>query len=604
MLPVTLPPMLVAVPLASGSVLAGLGRWLPRRAVDLTAIGTALASVAMSGWLFALTGRVAAVTWVGGWIPRHGRSVGIVLVVDRLGAGLAGLVAVLVTAALVYSWHYFDDVEAMFQALVLFFLAGLTGFAITGDLFDMFVFFELMGAVAYALTGYKVEEPQSLQGALNFGVINSLGAYCSLTGITLLYARTGQLGLAQLGRELAGHPADPLVVAAFVLVCTGFLVKAAMVPFHFWLADAHAVAPTPVCVLFSGVMVELGVYAVARVYWVVFSATLPAGAFRRAFLVLGSLTALAGAVMCLVQHHIKRLLAYSTISHVGVFLLGLAVLDPDGLAGTATYVAGHAGVKGALFLGTGILLNRYETVDEAELHGVGWRRHPALAVMWTAGGLALAGLPPFGTFAGKSLIEHALNGERFGWGVAVCVLASALTGGAVLRVGLRVFWGVGRPASADAELVAAREEPETTGRLLGTPVTMLAPMLALLVGALLVGALGPVHQALTAAAGQFVDRVFYLRAALGGAGAAHPHRVPVVGWTGEGLAAAAVSVGLAALVALAAVAVDRVPRPVATAARRLHPPMLALRRLHSGHVGDYVAWLATGVALLAGLTGL
>ncbi|HEY9476036.1 MAG TPA: proton-conducting transporter membrane subunit, partial [Mycobacteriales bacterium] len=515
-----LPPLLVAVPLATGSVLAGLGWRLPRRVVDLVAICTALASVSVSAALLVLTGRGAAVTWVGGWTPRHGSSVGIVLVVDRFGAGLALLVGALVTAALVYSWRYFEDVEALFQALMLFFLAGMSGFAVTGDLFDMFVFFELMGAVAYALTGYRVEEPRSVQGALNFGVINSLGAYCSLSGIALLYSHTGELGLAQLGRALAGQPADPLVVAAFALVCTGFLVKAAMVPFHFWLADAHAVAPSPVCVLFSGVMVELGVYAVARVYWVVFSATLPGTAFRRTFLVLGTVTALVGAVMCLAQHHLKRLLAYSTISHVGLFLLGLAVLDPVGLAGTAAYVAGHAGIKAALFLGAGMLLDRYGAVDEAELHGVGWRRTPVLTIMWMVAGLALAGLPPFGTFLGKGLVEDSLRAHGQGWGPVLFTITSALTAGAVLRAGLRMFWGAGRPARTDAELVVGQEEPETTARLRDLPVTMLGPMFALLTGSLLVGVLPGASRAFTAAAGQFVDRASYLHAALSGRAAA------------------------------------------------------------------------------------
>ena len=140
----------------------------------------------------------------------------------------------------------------------------MCGFALTGDLFNAFVFFELMGVVAYALTGYRVEEARAVQGALVFGVVNSLGAYTTLLGIGLLYARTGELGLAQIGSALDAHPGGPdaLVIAAFVLVVTGLLVKAAAVPFHFWLADAHAVAPTPVCMLLSGVMVELGVYGI------------------------------------------------------------------------------------------------------------------------------------------------------------------------------------------------------------------------------------------------------------------------------------------------------------------------------------------------------
>src|SRR5205823_2541094 len=140
--------------------------------------------------------------------------------------------------------------------LVLLFQAGMCGFALTGDLFNAFVFFELMGVVAYALTGYRVEEARAVQGALAFALVNSLGGYATLLGIALLYARTGELGLAQTGSRLDAHPGGPdgLLTAAFVLVVTGLLVKAAAVPFHFWLADAHAVAPTPVCMLLSAVM--------------------------------------------------------------------------------------------------------------------------------------------------------------------------------------------------------------------------------------------------------------------------------------------------------------------------------------------------------------
>lgn len=169
-----------------------------------------------------------------------------------------------------------------------------------------------------------------------FALVNSLGAYATLLGIGLLYARTGELGLAQIGSALDARPGGPdaLVIASFVLVVTGLLVKAAAVPFHFWLADAHAVAPTPVCMLLSGVMVELGLYGTARVYWTVFAGPggIPEPAAHRALLALGVLTAALGAVMCWQQRHLKRLLAYSTIAHTGMFLVGLATLTPEGSA--------------------------------------------------------------------------------------------------------------------------------------------------------------------------------------------------------------------------------------------------------------------------------
>src|SRR5690348_8334009 len=179
-------------------LLAAVGRLVPRRVRDVLTVATAGGVAAADVLLLRATAAGRVVTWVAGWTPVRHVSVGIVLLADPIGAGLALLAAVLVGLVTVYSWRYFDDAGAHYQALLLVFLAGMTGFSLTGDLFDMFVFFELMGAVAYALTGFLVDEPTAVQGALNFGIINSLGAYVSLMGIGVLYARFAALGLPQL----------------------------------------------------------------------------------------------------------------------------------------------------------------------------------------------------------------------------------------------------------------------------------------------------------------------------------------------------------------------------------------------------------------------
>src|SRR5581483_3689852 len=269
-------PLTVAIPLL---VAAGISAANPlfkerRRILDGIGIATAAAVGILLLVTLATLGNGQKVYWFAGIRPHHGIALGIDFSVDRLNAGLGALAAWLVVAAMVFSWRYFERVSTWYHALMLVFLAGMIGFCLTGDIFDLFVWFEVMGVAAYALTAYRPEEKGPIQGALNFAITNSVGAYLSLSGIALIYGRTGALNMAQIGASIRHHPPDGLVVVAFVLILAGLLTKGAIVPFHFWLADAHAVAPTPVCVLFSGIVVELGLYGTARIYWTMFSAAL------------------------------------------------------------------------------------------------------------------------------------------------------------------------------------------------------------------------------------------------------------------------------------------------------------------------------------------
>ncbi|MFF8423621.1 complex I subunit 5 family protein [Streptomyces sp. NPDC016566] len=576
-------PLLFAVPLLGAALLVATGRRLPRVVAETTGCAVSGATAALALVLL-LNSSPPLVEWVGGWQPVDGESVGIVLVGDGPALGMAALVSLLTLSALAYSWRYFDEPPrghaGSYPALMLVFQGAMCGFALAGDLFNAFVFFELMSVAAYALTGYRIDEAKAVQGALTFGVVNSLGAYAMLSGIGLLCARTGELAMTKIGRGLDGAAAqggpDALVLAAFVLVMTGLLVKAAAVPFHFWLPDAHAVAPTPVCMLLSGVMVELGAYGIWRVYGTVFAGPggVPAADLTRALVTLGVLTAAIGAVMCWYQRHIKRLLAYSTVAHTGLFLVGLGVLTPEGDDGIALYLLGHAGVKAALFACTGALLDRFGSVDEHALHGRA-RGMRAFGVMFAIGGLALAGLPPFGTGLGKAITEEAVGGPL----TLVYLLASAVTAGAVLRVTARVFLGLGpRPEDAAYETSGSEERPETGRRLSRIPDSMTAVPAVLLAGAFAVG----VAPGLAAVVARSVNEA--------GSGGAHAS----VHWTPHGILLGLVSTLLA--VGLAALAV--------THPRRLATPdwALPLRRLQSGHIGDYVAWLLVGATALGVLT--
>ena len=263
------------MPLVAAAGIAAFASHLPTRVVRSLSIAVAAMAVAVTTALLFRTFDHRVVYWFSGWRPHHGIAIGIDFAVDQMGAGLALFASVLVLAAIVFSVRSFRETPAhRYPVLMLTFLAAMVAFCLTGDLFDLFVFFELFSVSAYALTAYHAERPGPLQGAVNFGVTNSLGSFSILLGIALVYGRTGALNLAQIGHALAGRGPDALVVIAFSLLVVGFFVKAAVVPFHFWLADAYAAAPVPVCVVFSGVMSELGLFAVARLYWSTFSGAL------------------------------------------------------------------------------------------------------------------------------------------------------------------------------------------------------------------------------------------------------------------------------------------------------------------------------------------
>jgi multicomponent Na+:H+ antiporter subunit D len=584
------------------ALLAALRPWRTRD--DALAIAAAAATTAFCAALLvdAIGSSGPVVSYLGNWRPlQSGAVIGITTTFDPLGAGLATLAAMLVTTALLFTWRYFDTQGPSFHALLLVFLGGLVGFALTGDLFNLFVFFEVMSVSAYALTAYRVERPAPLQGALSFAVVNSIGAIMILFGIALLYGRTGALNLAQAGAVLATRPADGLVIVSFGMIVGGFLVKAAIVPFHFWLADAYAVAPTPAVIVFTGVMSDLGIYAVARIYWTVFEGPLGAhaGGIRLVLVCFAVLTALLGAVMCLFQAHLKRLLAFVTVSQVGLALIGIALLTPAGLAGAALLVPADGLIRAGLFVCLGILIHRCASVHELQLHNRGSEVPRLVGGLFVAGAIGIAALPFAGAFTGKALLEDAASDVGYGWISAVYVVATVLTSGVLLRAAGRIF--LGRGAGPEA-VETDHEESEFEGARGFTPNIVIVTAAVLILAGLVFGALPGVAHQIQESAARFTDRGLYDAAVLG-----KPlPPLPSAGHPGTSLH----SVGLGLLTVAGSIALgvlllrQRRPFPLGDDARPLGIAVLRLRRLHSGQIGDYVAWAILGFAALGGALAL
>jgi multicomponent Na+:H+ antiporter subunit D len=351
-------------------------------------------------------------------------------------------------------------------------------------------------------------------------------------------------------------------------------------------------------------MVELGLYGIARVYWSMFGNALGhRGTMTAAFLGLGVLTTMVGAMFCFRQRHLKRLLAFSTISHAGMFLVGLGLLTPLGLAGAAVYVVGHGLVKAALFLCTGIVLHRLGSVNETWLHGRA-RHLRVTGIVFVLAGLALADLPPFTTYLGKGYIEASGATSGMVWITAVLLISSILVGGAVLRAGAGIFYGLGDPPPEDPRMAqtASEEKSETEAAKQRTPTTMILPPIVLVIMALALGLSPRLGAVVQAQAVRLEDQSAYNATVLSGVHVSHPvatHAPEPTGVTAVDVATGAGSAAGSVVLALLALYWRRLPLR-----RRAFGPELSLagpaRAFQSGVVGDYVTWMVVGAACLGG----
>jgi multicomponent Na+:H+ antiporter subunit D len=418
-------------------------------------------------------------------------------------------------------------------------------------------------------------ETPSLAGALNFTVTNSLAAFLMLCGIGLMYARAGVLDFGALGSFVAREGRDPVIIGAFCLLAAALMVKGAIVPYQFWLSDAHAVAPSPVSVIFSGAMVSVALFALAKLSLQVFSASSDAQfLLHTVFVGLGCLTAVLGGLMAWCQRHLKRMLAFSTIAHLGIMLVGVATISTTGLAGFLVYFVGHGLVKGSLFMLVGCLLATKASVDELALRGLGQGVWP-VGIFMALAGLLLGGAP-WGVLDNGAAMIHAAGKSALGiWATGTILLGTALTGAAVLRATGRIFLNLG-PEPGEEKSGPTQEEREKPDRPLWL---MLAPCVLLLTLALLPAQFAEADVA--RAAGTLAPQ-------LSAAGDVQAGLDTLPAWT---------AVSLALAIAAFHLYRHRLPRVVVGSVAGITKPLFKMLKLpHTGLVGDYVMLMMAGLA--------
>ncbi len=415
-------PLAVAIPLGAGFILPLVPKGL-RRLADALALASVLGICAVAMSLFDPTWGHAPYA-MGGWAA----PVGIVLRLDALSWLLFAVIAGVSLCVVVYAVQYMDSYtsKGRFYGLLFLMIAGMTGVVLTGDIFNLYVFLEIAAISSYALVAFGTEA-EELEASFKYAVLGSVASSLVLLGIAVLYAMFGTVNMEHLASKIAGADVAkvkmPLVFAE-VIIISGLALKAALVPFHAWLPDAHPSAPAPVSAMLSGVLIKaIGVYALVRLYFNVFGED-PKMSYMLMLLAVFSM--IGGVVLALAQWDFKRLLAYHSISQIGYVVLGIALGTPLGVAAGLFHLVNHSVFKSLLFLNAGAVERATGTRRLEEMGGLR-ERMPVTGATSMVASMSIAGVPPFNGFFSKLLVIVACAEAGYYGFALLAVIGSVLT---------------------------------------------------------------------------------------------------------------------------------------------------------------------------------
>lgn len=514
-----LAPLAVMLPVLGAAVTFMLVRH-PRAQITVTVSALVLTLVLDALLLASVWDTGVAAVHLGGWPA----PLGITLVVDRLSALMLVVSALITLAVLLYAsaQGLINRDEggpvSIFHPTFLILVAGVSNAFLAGDLFNLYVGFEILLTSSYVLLTMG-GTAQRIRAGITYVVVSVLSSVVFLIAIAMIYAATGTVNMADLAVKLGELPTDVQMVL-HVLLLVGFGIKAAVFPLSFWLPDSYPTAPAPVTAVFAGLLTKVGVYAMIRTETLLF----PGEHVNALLLVVAALTMVVGILGALAQTDIKRILSFILVSHIGYMIFGLGLATEAGLAATVYYVAHHITVQTALFLVTGLIENRAGTANIDRLGSLA-KVSPFVGVLFLVPALNLGGIPPFSGFLGKvGLLRGGVEqATPLAYTlVGVSLLVSLLTLLVVVRVWTRAFWRrVEDVEHPPAQLVAAYERAVARGeRPRPLEPGLVLPTTAL-VGLTLVFtvAAGPLFALADEAATDMLDRSPYIAAVLDDAAA-------------------------------------------------------------------------------------